>query len=130
VINEFNGKAGVYKNEANELSGNNYLTLTLTGQRPNLHAIGSKVYVYTKAGMQMQELNPYRGYESTVELSLHFGLGKNKIADSLIIIWPDGNVQKQYSVKANQKLAVSKAVAGNRALMMSDRSLPRIPTGD
>ena len=109
VINEFNGKARVFKNNANELRKNNYLTITLAGQAPNLQAIGSKVYVYAKGKMQMQELNPYRGYESTVELPLHFGLGENTIADSLVIVWPDGTTQSQYAVKANQRINISQA---------------------
>ncbi|MFI5131145.1 MAG: VCBS repeat-containing protein [Chitinophagales bacterium] len=107
VINEFNGKARVFKNNANELRKNNYLTITLAGQAPNLQAIGSKVYVYAKGKMQMQELNPYRGYESTVALPLHFGLGKNTIADSLVIVWPDGTTQIRYAVKANQRINIS-----------------------
>jgi hypothetical protein len=101
IINEFNGKAKIFKNNANELVKNNWLTVKLTGQKPNLQAIGSKVYVYTKGKMQMLELNPYRGYESTVELPLHFGLGRNAIADSIKIIWPGGTHQMKYNVAAN-----------------------------
>jgi len=112
IINEFNGKARVYKNNSEQLVKNNYLTVQLTGQRPNLQAIGAKLYVYTasKSGnerMQMQELNPYRGYESTVDLPLHFGLGKNVIADSLVIFWPDNTIQKEYRVKANQTIHIT-----------------------
>jgi hypothetical protein len=109
VINEFNGKAKVFKNNSEKLVGNHYLTITLTGEKPNLQAIGSKVYVYTNGKIQMLELNPYRGYESTVELSLHFGLGKNSIADSVVVIWPDGTIQKQFSVKADQRLTISRS---------------------
>src|SRR4029079_4803140 len=47
IINEFNGKARVYKNNSEQLVKNNYLTVQLTGQRPNLQAIGAKLYVYT-----------------------------------------------------------------------------------
>ena len=86
---------------------NNYLTVKLTGQKPNLQAIGSKVYVYTKGKMQMQELNPYRGYESTMELPLHFGLGKNTVADSIKIIWPDGTQQMKYNVAANKVVNIT-----------------------
>jgi len=101
ITNQFNGPARIFKNNTNELLHNNYLTIKLTGYAPNLQAIGSKVYVYAKGQMQMQELNPYRGYESTVELPLHFGLGKNTTADSLKIIWPDGSQQSKYNIAAN-----------------------------
>ena len=107
IINQFNSRAKIFKNNANELTNNNFLIVTLTGPKPNLQAIGSKVYLYSKGEMQMQEINPYRGYESTVELPLHFGLGKNTMADSMIIIWPDGTVQREYAVKSNQKINIS-----------------------
>ncbi|MDP4264468.1 MAG: VCBS repeat-containing protein [Bacteroidota bacterium] len=122
IINQFNGKARIFKNNAHELLANNYLTIKLTGPKPNLQAIGAKVYVFTKGKMQMQELNPYRGYESTVELPLHFGLGKNTVADSLEIIWPDGSVQMKYSIAAN---SVADIVFSHQASSPADsRPLP------
>jgi hypothetical protein len=48
IINQFNSKAKVFKNNANELLKNNYLTIKLKGLRPNIEAIGSKAYVFTK----------------------------------------------------------------------------------
>ena len=57
----------------------------------------------------MQELNPYRGYESSMEPVLHFGIGKNTVADSIKIIWPDGAQQKEINVKANQVVNIAYA---------------------
>lgn len=111
IINEFNSKAKIFKNNADELLKNNYVTIKLKGQKPNVQALGAKVFVFTKGQMQMQELNPYRGYESTMETDLHFGLGKNIAADSIKITWPDGTVQKEVNVKANQVLTVAYAGA-------------------
>jgi enediyne biosynthesis protein E4 len=107
IINQFNSEAKVYKNNSREFYQKNYLQIKLQGEEPNRQAIGAKVWVYTKDTMQFQELNPYRGYESTMETTLHFGLNKNEIADSIKIIWPNGRVQIQMGVKANQTLAVS-----------------------
>jgi enediyne biosynthesis protein E4 len=109
IINQFNSKAKIFKNNANELLKNNYLSIKLKGKQPNTDAIGSKVYVFTKGQMQMLELNPYRGYESTMEMNLHFGLGKNIYADSIKIIWPDGAQQKEIMVKANQVVNIAYA---------------------
>jgi enediyne biosynthesis protein E4 len=107
IINQFNSKAKIFKNNANELLKNNYLSIKLKGRQPNTDAIGSKVYVFTKGQMQMQELNPYRGYESSMEPVLHFGIGKNTVADSIKIIWPDGSQQKEITVKANQVINIA-----------------------
>ena len=109
IINQFNGKAKIFKNNAHELFKNNYLSIKLKGILPNKDAIGSKVYVYTKGGMQMEELNPYRGYESSMEPILHFGIGKNTAVDSIKIIWPDGAHQKEINVKANQVVNIAYA---------------------
>ncbi len=109
IINQFNSKAKIFKNNANELLKNNYLSIKLKGKQPNTDAIGSKVYVFTKGQMQMQELNPYRGYESSMEPVLHFGIGKNIVADSIKIIWPGGEQQKEITVKANQVINIAYA---------------------
>jgi enediyne biosynthesis protein E4 len=109
IINQFNSKAKIFKNNANELLKNNYLSIKLKSKQPNTDAIGSKVYVFTKGQMQMQELNPYRGYESSMEPVLHFGIGKNTAADSIKIIWPDGAQQKEITVKANQVVNIAYA---------------------
>jgi enediyne biosynthesis protein E4 len=113
IINEFNSKAKIFKNNANELLKNNYLSIKLKGRQPNTDAIGSKVYVYTKGQLQMQELNPYRGYESSMEPVLHFGIGKNAVADSIKIIWPGGQQQKEITVKANRVVNIAYAPTAN-----------------
>ena len=102
VINQFNSIARVFKNNANELLKNNYLTIKLKGRQPNIQAIGTKVYTFTKGKMQMQELYPSRGYESSMEPVLHFGLGKDRVVDSILIYWPDGTHQKLSQIKSNQ----------------------------
>ncbi|MEP7106494.1 MAG: FG-GAP-like repeat-containing protein [Ferruginibacter sp.] len=120
IINQFNGKATIYRNNAIEYFNNNYLTVKLKGQKSNLQAIGSKLYLYTKGKIQMQELNPYRGYESTVELPLHFGLGKNTVADSIKITWPDGTRQVLYNVAANAIINIAyPATANHRKIIAS-----------
>lgn len=118
IINEFNGKARVYQNNSEKLIKNNYLTVSLKGNAPNLQAIGAKLYLFAAGKMQMQELNPYRGYESTVDQAIHFGLGKNNKADSLVIVWPDGSTQKDYRIKADQHLHIQESKQGDTAHSM------------
>lgn len=118
VINQFNSNAKIFKNNGNELLKNNYLTIKLKGKQPNIQAIGAKVYVYTKgqsesSRMQVQELNPYRGYESSMEPVFHFGIGKNIAIDSIKIVWPDGTLQKEFNVKSNQVVNILYAGAAN-----------------
>ncbi len=107
IINQFNAEAKIFKNNGTALHGNHFLTVQLTGPKPNLQAIGAKVFVYTKGGMQMEEMNPYRGFESSMEPVLHFGLGKSITVDSIRIIWPDGKAQIERQVKANQTIHIT-----------------------
>ncbi|MGZ8559635.1 MAG: CRTAC1 family protein, partial [Chitinophagaceae bacterium] len=102
IINCLNGEARVYKNNTNEINKNAYVNIKLNGKWPNTQGIGSKVWVYTKDKMQFQELYPSRGYESSVQPFLHFGLGKMMKIDSIKIIWPDNSLQTKYDIKASQ----------------------------
>ena len=49
----------------------------------------------------MQEENPVRGYFSSVDQQLIFGLGKNDQVDSIQVIWPDNKRQtdKKFSCR-------------------------------
>ena len=40
-----------------------------------------------------QEQMPMRGFESTVDSRLNFGLGKTRRMDSVVVKWPDGREQ-------------------------------------
>jgi enediyne biosynthesis protein E4 len=114
ILNEFNSEAKVYENKANELKQNHFLDIKLTGKQPNRQGIGSKIWLYTttkdsvsKSTVQFQELNPYRGYESSMDCKIHFGLGKNQNVDSLIIEWADGNRQIESKIIVDKILEIN-----------------------
>ncbi|CAN5494934.1 VCBS repeat-containing protein [soil metagenome] len=115
VINCFNEAARVYKNNGNEINKNNFLDITLKGKQPNVQGIGSKVWIYEKGKTQFQEFYPYRGYESSVQPIIHFGLGTQTAIDSLKIRWPDGSAQILFNVKSNSPLSLDivNATAGS-----------------
>lgn len=107
VISQFNSTSKIFRNNSNALLKNNYLTVKLKGRQPNLQALGAKVFVYAKDQHQLQELNPYRGFESSMQPVLHFGLGKNNVADSVKVIWPDGAMLTKYKVNANAVIEIA-----------------------
>ncbi|WP_216848878.1 VCBS repeat-containing protein [Pedobacter sp. L105] len=106
IVNNINEEATVYKNTSRETTANSYISIKLKGQGANTNAVGAKIYVYTKEGLQYQEVNPGRGYLSSVSSKLNFGLGKQKTIDSIRIIWPDGNRQLLQDVKPDQHLVI------------------------
>ncbi len=111
IINCFNAEARVYKNNGSELNKNAYLNITLKGKYPNVQGIGSKLWIYINGKMQFQEFYPYRGYESSMQPMIHFGLGKASKIDSLKITWPDGSEQTAYNIKADQSVRLDIANA-------------------
>jgi enediyne biosynthesis protein E4 len=119
VMNCFNSEARVYQNQAGELQKNSFLNIMLKGKAPNVQGIGAKVWAYAGGTMQFQELNPYRGYESSVQPTLHFGFRKATHIDSLKITWPDGMQQIVYNIKANKTLLLSYAGHGDLKKLIS-----------
>jgi len=89
IINNENGPAFVYKNNARELNKNNYIGVFLKGKEKNTFAIGSKINVYSNGQIFSREVVPSRGFQSCVDYKQIIGLGKITEIDSMIIIWPD-----------------------------------------
>jgi hypothetical protein len=106
IVNNIDQKALVYKNNAVETKSGNYLKVKFEGTNANKMGIGSVVYIWINGKVQMAELTLSRGYESSVEPILYFGLGNAKMIDSLRVIWSDGKVQDLKNITANQKLTL------------------------
>jgi enediyne biosynthesis protein E4 len=106
VLNDIDSKVLVYRNESNTKSKNHFLQFTFKGSDKNKFGVGAKVTVFTNGILQYQEVKISRGFLSSVESLLHFGLGENEKADSVLVKWPDGKEERLLNVKANQLLQV------------------------
>ena len=106
VVNNVNQEAFVYRNNARVLLKNRYLEVKLEGDGPNRFAIGAKVTILSGKDALFQELEPTRGFQSSVDYVLNFGLGAHDTVDSLKVEWPDGRVSLEEHVAANQRLVV------------------------
>ena len=84
VINNVNMKSLVYENNSNK----NYISFSFNSQSKNKFGIGTKVFVYTNSSIMYQELSPMRGFQSSVDYRLFFGLDSKNFIDSVKIIWP------------------------------------------
>ena len=124
VVNNLNAPAAIYRNRAREATGNHYLRVTLHGSAPNTGGIGAKVIVTHGGRRQLLEEMPTRGFQSSVDPRLHFGLGASTRVDSLLVIWPDRRFQVLTNVAADQELTVSQAGASGRYAYE-----PRVPAG-
>jgi hypothetical protein len=104
IVNNIDDKALIYKNNAREKKLGNYLKIGFDGPPKNIIGIGSAVTVWNNGKMQMAELTLSRGYESSVEPFLYFGLANHEFIDSLCVKWYDGKVQWLKHIRSNQKL--------------------------
>lgn len=102
VVNNVNAPLSVYKNKTNEKLKNHYLTVHLKGTDRNLNGIGARVTVYQKGGFKVLQQMPNRGFQSSSDHQMVFGLGANGAIDSLQVVWPNDKIETIKSVKADQ----------------------------
>ncbi|WP_051336273.1 VCBS repeat-containing protein [Aquimarina latercula] len=107
VTNNIDGKAFVYQNRADTLMNHNYIRLKLKGIGQNLNAIGAKATIFSENRLQTSSVNPFKGYLSSVSQILHFGLGDNKVVDSIKIAWPNGDSSLYKNVKINSTISLN-----------------------
>ena len=106
VISNVNDYAQVYRNNAEGLNGNHFLKIRLEGSGRNTRGIGARVDIYCGKEVFTQEAYPSRGYMSSVDHNLIFGLGDATRIDSLIITWPDLRSQTISNIEADQTISL------------------------
>ena len=104
-------EAFVYRNRTSEDLHAHYLKVKLQGNSPNTLGIGSRVVIFTNGSQQVLEQMPTRGFESSVDPVLNFGLGESAKIDSLLIQWPDMKRQVLYALKADTTLVLAQTNA-------------------
>jgi hypothetical protein len=122
VVNNINSPAFVYQNEANTKLGNQFLKVKLLGESANTMGIGAKVFLYSQANTQYQELMPTRGFQSNVSFTLNFGLGKTTKIDSIKVIWNSDKSQVLKNIQANQTLVLEEKNAAFQKILLHNNS--------
>ncbi len=100
VVNNINEKADLLRNET-RLDSAHFLRVKLRGLRRNPFGIGADVTVYARGKSIHREQNPTRGWLSSVDPTLHFGLGNIEVIDSLVVRWPGNKYQRVIGTKVN-----------------------------
>ena len=114
VVSNIDAPASIYRSRARQQNANSYLTVALRGRGMNTEGIGAKVIAKSNGVTQLLEQQPTRGFESSVDSRLHFGLGKSTRVDSLTVIWPDRRYQTLTDVSINRLLTLSQTDASLR----------------
>lgn len=110
IVNCIDAPAVILKNNA---PAKNSLSISFKGEGMNKAGIGAKAYLYIDGKIQYQQLMLTRGFMSSSEPKMHFGLDSISTIDSVLIIWPNQRYQLLKKVAANKLLIVKQADAGN-----------------
>lgn len=110
VVNNINEEAFIFENTVNDYKkqgAGNTLIIKLSGTGLNRNAIGARVHIYYGDKQQYYEHYPCRGYLSTVDERIHFGLGATSTVDSIKVQWPDGKNIVLKNVRTDKPLGIS-----------------------
>lgn len=114
VTNNINDPVFVFRNLARERTPeqHHFLQLSLRGASPNTMAIGARVEIWYDGKYQFHEHYLSRGYLSSVDPRVHFGLGTATRIDSVRIIWPGNKTATTLGpLDADQTLTVDQSKA-------------------
>ncbi len=119
IVNNVNAPVSVYQNRSETKNKANFLRVKLLGEGLNRNAIGARVFVYQHdaanvSRLQVLQQMPNRGFQSSVDLNLVFGLGQQPALDSVVVVWPDDRTQTLKVPKANTLLTLRQKEATGR----------------
>ena len=124
VINNTNMPATMLENRtAQSDQPGHFLRIRLKGSAGNLQGWGARIDIHYAGQHQTSEHTPFRGYLSTVEDVIHFGLGEQEKIDSLTIRWPDGRIQRLTDLPADRTIMLDIRDAGQST--DGEREIPR-----
>ena len=101
VVNNIDQEAFLFKNNTIEKSNGNYLKVKLNGVISESFA---KVTISYNGIHKTKESKRIRGYLSSVDKDIHFGLGERRAIDSIKVVWSSGKSEIKYLSGVNQTI--------------------------
>ncbi|MFK5973862.1 MAG: VCBS repeat-containing protein [Flavobacteriaceae bacterium] len=112
IVNNVNQPLFVYENHSDQMNtNNNFLKVQLVGDKENTNAIGAKITLKVGEKLLYQEQYLNRGFQSSIDPRINFGLGKFSKVDTLIVEWPYGKETIMTNVGVNQTLILKESSA-------------------
>jgi hypothetical protein len=112
VVNNVDMPAFVYRNETNTQNpDHHYLSVKLQGEGKNVFALGSSVTVRAGGKTYYSELIPTRGFQSSVDYRLHFGLNGIDRVDTVLVRWYDDRASILTGIPVDQEITIAHADA-------------------
>jgi enediyne biosynthesis protein E4 len=101
IVNPLNAAALVLKNQA---PPKKYISISFKGDALNTKGVGCKAWIFQNKKTQYQQMMPTRGFQSSSDVRLHFGLDTINHIDSILIVWPDQKYQLIKNIRADSSL--------------------------
>ena len=98
-----------------------YLRVSLEGRVSNRDGLSSQVEVWVGGLCMRRRVRSGSSYLSQSEFPVTFGLGMHAVADSLIVRWPSGTVDRLMEVRRNQHVRIMEGVAEVALALHADR---------
>lgn len=108
VVNNLNEVASIYKNTAVEKNIGNWINIKLKGDDKNPFAIGAKITVSIENQSLIQEITSNRGWLSSMNHILNFGIGKASLIEKIKVEWGSGDVSILENIQPNQLIEIEK----------------------
>ncbi|HYG39629.1 MAG TPA: VCBS repeat-containing protein [Cytophagales bacterium] len=104
IVNNVNQELFVYRNDADKILNNNFLSLEFRGDKSNFYGLGAQVEIFCKGEIIYVENMPIRGFQSSMDYKMVVGLGDTKTIDSMRITWPNDMRQLLTDVETNKNI--------------------------
>lgn len=93
----------------NDSPKGNRVIFDLRGYASNRYGVGATIEIQTKSGKQLRQLVLARGYLSSSEPVLHFGLGEDTEILAATINWPSGAIQTLEDLPVNHRYLIQES---------------------
>jgi hypothetical protein len=104
VMTSSGERARVFRNEGGD--ENHWIRIRLVGRESNRDGIGARLALKAGGVEQLRQHFPSKGYLSSVEMPITFGLGESDRVDSLTIRWPSGKVTELEGLEADRSYTI------------------------
>ena len=104
VYANYRGSVSVFRNDCD--SGHRVI-LDLRGTVSNRFGVGATVKIESALGLQVRQLWLARGYMSSSEPAIHFGLGDDTLIKRMVVTWPSGHVQTFENLAVDRRYTIT-----------------------
>ena len=85
----------------NDASEGHWMQVKLVGTLDNRDAVGARATLHHSGVAHMDEVNIGQGYSGASTLNLHWGLGELTSVDSLVVRWPNGDMNTYHDLEVD-----------------------------